>query len=268
MILQSDNPIRMVRELKGAPLSIFIALGMVRQRVSQEWLAGATGYTDKPICHALKYLREVGLVDQTSSGWQLVKENAKQLPLAMQMEGEAKSEKSKEAQEAENSEDAAEVEETTEDSAEDRALVRTSLTENVRDIPTCEEQKPFAGRNNSDLLLTYLINDSNNNNINQVSKVINDESRKNSVLDPIIEENLETFRELGIKINRRTSNLARMKHISRDYIIGTVKNLKQGELLGLAIIRMEQGDEVAHPKKHKAGCGCHDCLSRYGEWER
>jgi hypothetical protein len=222
----------MVRELKGAPLSIIIALGLVRQRVSQGWLERSTGYTDKPISQALQYLREVGLVDETSSGWQLVKENAKQLPLVMQIE------------------------------------------EDIEPQSDLEEEKPIQTeviqecRNYSDSLLTYLINDSNNININQVSKVSNDEKRKNSDLDPIIEENLETFRELGIRINKRTSNLARMKHITRDYIIGTVNNLKQGELLGLAIIRMEQGDGIPPPKKHKTGCGCNECLARYGEWEK
>ena len=88
MILQSENPIRMVRELKGAPLSIFIALGMVRQRVNLEWLVEVTGYTDKPLRTGLRYLREVGLVDENRSGWQLVKENAKQLPLTLQLEAD------------------------------------------------------------------------------------------------------------------------------------------------------------------------------------
>lgn len=244
MILQSDNPIRMVRELKGAPLSIIIALGLVRQRVSQGWLERSTGYTDKPISQALQYLREVGLVDETSSGWQLVKENAKQLPLTLIID-----EGGIEAQ----ADDAPSLP----PPFEDQNGGGDNSTESVA-----------LSRNNSDSLLTYLINDSNNININQVSKVSNDEKRKNSDLDPIIEKNLETFRELGIKINRRTSNLARMQHITRDYIIGTVNNLKQGELLGLAIIRMEQGNGIPPPKKHKTGCGCNECLARYGEWER
>lgn len=53
MILQSDNPIRMVRELKGAPLSIVMVLSLVHQRVTQEFLERATGYTDKPVSQAL-----------------------------------------------------------------------------------------------------------------------------------------------------------------------------------------------------------------------
>jgi len=58
-------------------------LVLVPQPVSQEWLERATGYTDKPISQALQYLHEVGLVDKTHSGWQLIKENVNQLPLAV-----------------------------------------------------------------------------------------------------------------------------------------------------------------------------------------
>jgi hypothetical protein len=68
-----DNPIRIVRELKGAPLSIVMVLMMVKHRVSQEFLERSTGYTDKPISQSLSYLKEAGLIDHTSSGWQLIK---------------------------------------------------------------------------------------------------------------------------------------------------------------------------------------------------
>jgi hypothetical protein len=89
MIIQSENPIRMVRELKGAPLSIVMVLSLVTQRVTQEFLERATGYTDKPVSQALAYLQEVGLADHTHAGWQLIKENIKQLPLTMQIEEDA-----------------------------------------------------------------------------------------------------------------------------------------------------------------------------------
>jgi hypothetical protein len=78
-----DNPIRMVRELKGAPLSILFSLTIVQQRVSQAWLERTTGYTDKTISQALGYLEEIGLADHTSAGWQLTGK-AKQLPLPME----------------------------------------------------------------------------------------------------------------------------------------------------------------------------------------
>lgn len=97
MILQSENPIRMVRELKGAPLSIMMVLFYVHQRVSLQYLVDQTGYTDKPIRSGLHYLQEAGLVDETSAGWQLVKENVRQLPLTLQLEDEITADKEENA---------------------------------------------------------------------------------------------------------------------------------------------------------------------------
>lgn len=81
--MRYDNPVRLIRELKGAPLSVLFALALVKMRVSNAWLERATGYTDKPISQALAYLEEIGLVDQSSAGWQLTGK-ARQLPLPLQ----------------------------------------------------------------------------------------------------------------------------------------------------------------------------------------
>jgi hypothetical protein len=82
-VIHYENPIRMVREFKGAPLSIIMVLSMVQQRVTQEYLERATGYTDKPVSQALAYLQEIGLVNHTQSGWMLIKNNQMQMPLAI-----------------------------------------------------------------------------------------------------------------------------------------------------------------------------------------
>jgi hypothetical protein len=88
MILQSENPIRMVRELKGAPLSILMVLSLVHQRVTQEYLERATGYTDKPVSQALAYMQEIGLADHTNAGWQLIEQMVRQLPLPLALDEE------------------------------------------------------------------------------------------------------------------------------------------------------------------------------------
>ncbi len=80
--MQIENPLRMVREMKGAPISILMALALVRQRVTQEWIERNTGYTDKPVSQALAYLAEIGFVDHSNAGWQLTG-NARQLPLPL-----------------------------------------------------------------------------------------------------------------------------------------------------------------------------------------
>lgn len=73
--------IRSVRELKGAPLSIVVALSIAHMRVSQQWLIAATNYTDKTIATALTYLEEAGIVCRYADGWQLAQ--AQQLALPM-----------------------------------------------------------------------------------------------------------------------------------------------------------------------------------------
>ena len=96
MILQGENPIRMVCEFKGAKLSIIIVLGLVHQRVSQEWLERNTGYTDKTISQALAYLEEYGFTDHTNAGWQLTSEKARQLVMPLELEEENPTEQEKE----------------------------------------------------------------------------------------------------------------------------------------------------------------------------
>jgi len=66
----TDFSVRLVKELKGAPLSVWMALVFARGvPVNQNWLARNTGYTDKPIHQALAYLFEHGFVTQVEAGW-------------------------------------------------------------------------------------------------------------------------------------------------------------------------------------------------------
>jgi hypothetical protein len=215
MILNSENPIRMVRELKGAPLSILLVLTLVHQRVSQGYLERATGYTDKPISQALAYMREVGLVDETRAGWQLIKENVMQLPLTLEMEeGDV-----------------------------------SNPTDDVH-----------LSRNNSDSLTTTTlsINDSDDS-VVVISN--NAQNRKNSEFDL----NLEEFKQCGIARNKRTEALARMSHVNLAYIRAHLKGLKKNDPKGLAIIRMESGED---PPKMLIKLTDEEKRSKYGEWER
>jgi hypothetical protein len=74
-----DNPIKLLRQLKGAPLSVLLALFWAGQRVSAGWLETMTGYTDKPVAHALELLKEYGWAARVQGGWMIA--NAEQLPL-------------------------------------------------------------------------------------------------------------------------------------------------------------------------------------------
>jgi hypothetical protein len=221
MILQSENPIRMVRELKGAPLSILMVLNLVHQRVTQEYLERATGYTDKPVSQALAYMQEIGLADHTNAGWQLIKANMMQLPLPLELEEESKSE------------------------------------DIVDEIPEIESPS----RNISDSLITTTLN--NNDLIDSVVVSNNNtESRNNSDF----ETNLEEFKQQGIAKNKRTEALARMKHVNPVYIRAHLKGLKKTDSKGLAIMRMEQGEEA--PERTKDMLSPEEIRAKYAEWER
>src|SRR5512140_2760847 len=72
---------RMVRELKGAPLSCLVLIMLAGMPVSNDWLCRMSGYTDKPVAQALKLLSspEYQLICRTSGGWRT--SNAFQLAL-------------------------------------------------------------------------------------------------------------------------------------------------------------------------------------------
>ena len=218
----SENPIRMVRELKGAPLSILMVLTLVHQRVSQGYLERATGYTDKPISKALAYMGEVGLVDETRSGWQLIKEKLMQLPLTLELE---------------------------EDNSSNKGV--QPLVIQTDDV--------HLSRNNSDSLITTTLK---NNDLNDSVVVIsnNEITRKNSVFDL----NLEEFKQHGIAKNKRTEALARMSHVNPKYIRSHLKVLGKNDSKGLAIMRMEQGED---PPQRLIILSDAEKRAKYAEWE-
>jgi len=67
-----ENPIKLLRELKGCPLSVLLALSIVKQPVNAGWLENVTGYSDKPISKALELLVEFGYIAKISGQkWQI-----------------------------------------------------------------------------------------------------------------------------------------------------------------------------------------------------
>src|SRR3990172_1726157 len=127
------NPIRMVRELKGPALSIFMALALVHQRVSQSWLEIATGYTDKSVSKALAYLEEAG--------------QAKQLPLASALEmGEQETENSanEEPREQEDNSDLDNPSRRNSDSTSSRVL-KESIKDSISTISSQDRRNSDSG---------------------------------------------------------------------------------------------------------------------------
>jgi len=76
-----DPSIKLVRTLKGAPLSILLILKMIGQPATAEYLERTSGYSDKPVNAALQLLEEYGLISRNGRyAWQIC-DNARQLPL-------------------------------------------------------------------------------------------------------------------------------------------------------------------------------------------
>lgn len=88
-----ENPIKLLRMLKGAPLSIYIAVGCAEQIVTNRWLEMVTGYTDKPVKQGLKLLEEYELITKTNRGWKIRK--TKQYKLMIEKKEIKKNEKYK-----------------------------------------------------------------------------------------------------------------------------------------------------------------------------
>lgn len=74
-----DDPIKLLRQLKGAPLAVLLAMYWARARVSADWLVTVTGYTDKPVTQAIKVLSAYGWITKVQGGWQI--SAGTQLPL-------------------------------------------------------------------------------------------------------------------------------------------------------------------------------------------
>jgi hypothetical protein len=78
------NPIltaTLLRTLKGSPLSVLMALALVRQPVEAQWLERTTGYSDKSVSNALLFLEENGWAIRNGRyGWIMAGESV-QLPL-------------------------------------------------------------------------------------------------------------------------------------------------------------------------------------------
>ncbi len=82
------NPLATLRQLKGAPLSVLIALTIAKPRhVSSTWLSGCTGYATDSITAATWYLKEFGFAecDSHRSNWRLTEEGVQQLPLPISL---------------------------------------------------------------------------------------------------------------------------------------------------------------------------------------
>jgi len=71
---------------------------------------------------------------------------------------------------------------------------------------------------------------------------------------------------LGIGRNKRTEALAIMEHVNPQYICAHLKGLKKKDSKGLAIMRMEQGEDP--PERSIEDMSDEEKRAKYAEWEQ
>lgn len=78
-----------IRALKGAPLSILVAMLIARQPVGENWLVTITGYSQNTVRNGCKFLTEIQMIQRNGRyhGYVLT-QDAKQLTLGQQELGE------------------------------------------------------------------------------------------------------------------------------------------------------------------------------------
>ena len=84
--MRIEDPLSMMRQLKGAPLSILVVLSITNQPAQAKWLSTITGYSDNTISRALVLLKGMQIItcDSHRSNWRLTND-VLQLPLAPQI---------------------------------------------------------------------------------------------------------------------------------------------------------------------------------------
>lgn len=77
-----ENPMRFVREMKGAPLSVVVLLALTNLALTNQAICTGTGYSDKTVAGALEYLEGIGMVVRAAGGWRIAEGVQLALPLA------------------------------------------------------------------------------------------------------------------------------------------------------------------------------------------
>lgn len=254
--MRFENPLRLVRELKGAALSIVNILIFCNTRVSNRYLSVMADYTDKTIADALMYLEQIGLVNHTSAGWQLSRDGRQaMLPVAQ-------------AFALEEGEGASEVEAAGE-------VVEAAVDDE--------------SRNNSESVRTYLIN---NPELDSESSTYVPESKNSDLQMPDqgvlpglpagsgengVGAGGEVAAELaraGIRLTRRVKDILKRPYVTSDYVRyqrerleGEGKRFPEDAALLIRVIDDGDTGRPAHPKN----CNCVECRrvkqSRYADWE-
>lgn len=201
------------RELKGAPLSVLMVLKRSSQPQNSECLQDESGYTDKPIKRALKFLQNKGYVDKTKFGWIL-------LPSSTEPGAPSKSVHIQQNDDNQQNE---------------------SRDENPECQGNSQKRKIIPGGSSSsnNPLNTNAYDDLNTNTTTPIPKKSAEE------MAAIWME----LKKIGVRKNQRTMKMSEMEHVTVSYICAIKDKLEQegrGGLknIGLFIIACENAEPV------------------------
>ncbi len=268
--LANENPLGLLRMLKGCPLAALFALGLAHQPVGRAWIAQVTGYSQNTTQQALEYLVEIGLAARSGryEGWSLAA-GAEQLPLMFPMpEGDEKGERQNLTLPDGAAPEAGEESERqnltlASDTAPEAGAGASEGEEHERqNLTLAGGTKPEMGaseggeRQNLTLAgritttTTYL-----NHHESPLTAAVVQERTPNFDARAFA-ENLEALHAAGVR-GKVAEQLARLAYVTPAYVRAhAVKVARDGDTVGLLVTRIRDGDPAP---VHAKNCLCVDC---------
>lgn len=228
-----DNPLSRLRQLKGAPISVFLACYWAHQVVSQRWCCEQTGYSDYAVTRALAYLTEHNYLAKVTGGWMIAK--AIQIPLMAALPG---GEEGAESLDPENRDYR---------DFENKNRVLRDSCDGSSSSSTINDLVP------SYLPLPPLLHE---------NRVLRD-----SLSNSHIQANRAACEAAGIR-GSKVLTLAKLVHVTPEFIAAHVEQAKRdGVSLGAAIHRIQENWDVdvnivrtsKNPFGHDHSCRCARC---------
>ncbi|MEN6621086.1 MAG: DnaA N-terminal domain-containing protein [Smithella sp.] len=230
----------MLRTLKGAPLSVLMALALSRQPVGAKWICRQTGYAIDTVHESLLFLEENQFATRNGRyAWQIAN-GVEQLPFAAPLPDEVENEKEYEKIVVDEIEDEREYEKIVVDEIEDEAEYEKIVVDEVENEAEYEKIVVNEVENEREyeiiVVPNHLVVGSRSKDLKpDLELPPTTRSRSPSREKLQVDQNLSALHDAGIQEPKR-SQLARLKHITPRLIRYHVSNAPN---LKLAIYRIE-----------------------------
>jgi hypothetical protein len=202
-----EDPIKMVRTLKGAPISCLVAMALAKQSVSHAWLCRHTGYSSHAVTDALALLEDYQLAtwSRNRTNWRLT-DGAKQLPLGSDL---------------------------LESGSEIMNGFRTGIGEDRenRELPPAAASLSLSFKDaaEEEEKIAKIANFQNLQNVRRHPKRKYPQKKRTATgrsRSDLVSANLEAFRSIGLVKNDFILEICKLDHVSPDYILGQKRRLE------------------------------------------